>query len=95
MFTKSSKKSKAAAASMSINGMCQMCSVTFVILSVLAVIAAIAALIGVYKSHFLSTGLTFGTLNDSASLIALVLTLKFVSKLSKGCSCQCDLPSKK
>jgi uncharacterized membrane protein YkgB len=83
MFTKSSKKKS--------TGMCQVCTVVSIILGVVSVLATIAALIGVYKAHFLSTGLTFGTLNDSASLIALALFLFLTKKLSTGCPCQCEM----
>ncbi|UPA22524.1 hypothetical protein K8942_05770 [Candidatus Peribacteria bacterium] len=94
MFKKSSKK-KAAAATFSIGGMCQYCSVTTIVLGIITVVAVIAALVGVYKAHFLSAGLTFGTLNGSASLIALALTASLLKKLTKACPCQCALPSKK
>lgn len=69
-------------------GLCQVCSVVAIVLCVLAILAAVAALIGVYKAHFLSTGLTFGTINSSASLIALALNLFLVKKLASCCPCQ-------
>lgn len=92
MFSKSSKKKSAG---FTLGALCQCCSITTIILGIIAVLATVAALIGVYKSHFLSAGLTFGTLNGSASLIALALSMLVVSKLSQACPCQCALPSKK
>ncbi len=92
MFSKSSKKKSAG---FTLGGMCQTCSITTILLGIVAVLATIAALIGVYKSHFLSAGLTFGTLNGSASLIALAFNVLIVTKLSKACPCQCAVPSKK
>lgn len=92
MFKKSSKKK---ASGFSLGGLCQYCSVTAIILGVISVLAVIAALMGVYKAHFLSAGLTFGTLNGSASLIALALTVILVKKLTAACPCQCAVPSKK
>lgn len=77
----STKKNKA-------TGMCQVCGGLAIVLCVLAILATIAALIGVYKAHFLSGGATFGTLNGSASLIALALNLFLVKKLCSACPCQ-------
>lgn len=82
MFLKSSKKSA---------GFCQFCLGVGVVVGVLAVLATLLALVGVYKAHFLSTGPTFGTLNDSAALIALALNLFLVKKVASYCACQCDM----
>ena len=77
-------------------GLCQTCSVTSIVLGVISILATLAALIGVYKAHFLSAGLTFGTLNDSAALIALVLNLFFFKKIyAMCCGCSCEVPAKK
>jgi hypothetical protein len=83
MFMKSSKNKS--------SGMCQFCMATKIIIGVIAVLSSLAALIGVYKAHFLTTGPTFGTLNDSASLIALALNLFLVKKMASCCPCQCDM----
>lgn len=84
MFSKSSKNKS--------NAWCQVCLAVRIIIGVLAVIAALFAAIGVYKAHFLSTGPTFGTLNDSAALIALALTLFLVKKVTGFCCCgSCDM----
>ena len=81
MFTKSKKSS----------GMCQVCTGLAIGLGVLAILATVAALIGVYKAHFLSTGATFGTLNGSASLVALAVNLFLVKKIGGCCPCQGEI----
>jgi len=80
MFAKSSKKTAAVYH--------KTCNVLMIVLAVLSTLSTIAALVGVYKAHFLSTGLTFGTLNDSASLIALALNLFLMKKVCSMCACQ-------
>lgn len=79
---------------MTMMGMCQTCSITTIILGVVAVLATLAALIGVYKAHFLSVGLTFGTLNGSVSLIALAINVFLIKKMASCCPCQCEVPKK-
>ena len=71
--------------------MCGVCSTSSITLLVFSVLATVAALIGVFKAHFLSTGITFGTLNGSASLVALALNLFLVKKLGSCCPCQCEV----
>ncbi|HVW66939.1 MAG TPA: hypothetical protein VHA78_04405 [Candidatus Peribacteraceae bacterium] len=84
MFSKSSKKSS--------KGWCQFCLAVRIIIGVIAVIAALFALVGVYKAHFLSTGLTFGTIPDSMALVALAFNLFLVKKITGFCCCgQCSV----
>lgn len=52
------------------------------LLWVLGVLSTVASVIGVYKAHLLSTGLTFGTLTCSASLMALALNLFLIKKVA-------------
>ena len=47
----------------------------------------IAALVGVYKAHVLSSGLTFGTSSGSLSLAALAFNLFLVKKVLESCPC--------
>jgi hypothetical protein len=75
--------------------MCQTCTYTSVILSVIAIVASLAALIGAYKAHVLSNGLTFGTTSGSLSLLALAINIHVVQRLCKSCGCTCTMPSKK
>jgi len=56
------------------------------VVTVLLFLAMLAAAIGVYKSHFLSSGATFGTTSGSLSIIAFVISLMF---WSKACGCCC------
>ena len=50
------------------------------IVTVLLFLATLAAAVGVYKSHFLSSGATFGTTSGSLSIIAFVISLTLWSK---------------
>ena len=78
MFHKSSK-----------NGPCTVCKVASAVIGILGLLVTIAAAIGVYKAHILSSGATFGTLNGSAAIIALVISLKLTKKTLSCCPCQC------
>lgn len=58
-------------------------------------LATIASLLGVYKSHFLSSGLAFGTVNGSLALLAFVAALvTFVKSAHHCCPCsgECAVP---
>ena len=56
------------------------------VFSSLLLLASVASLIGVYKSHFLSSGATFGTTSGSLALIAFVLSVTLWKK-SMCCCC--------
>lgn len=77
------------------NALCGVCSTLSAVLGVFAALTSLAALAGVYMSHFLSEGLTFGTAEGSLALVALAINLFLLKKMSEACACQCALPSKK
>jgi hypothetical protein len=59
-----------------------------VIVAVLFLIAGVAAVIGAYKAHLSVDGWMFGSLNGSASLIAVIVTLFGLTKMmGKVCPC--------
>jgi hypothetical protein len=76
-------------------GYCTTCTIVNMIVGVVAVLISIAALVGVWKSHVLSSGMTFGTTSGSLSIMALAISLFLVKKAMSGCWCQCDVPTGK
>ena len=66
---------------------CLLCQVVLGIIAALVVLSTIAALVGVYKAHVLSSGLTFGTSSGSLSLAALAFNLFLVKKVLESCPC--------
>lgn len=77
------------------NALCNVCSTVVAVIGVLAGVASLAALAGVYMSHFLSEGLTFGTAEGSLALMALGFNLFVLKKASDACGCQWAPSSKK
>lgn len=71
------------------------CLVTHIVVGALLFLASIAALLGVYMSHVLSTGLTFGTSSGSLSLIAFAICVMAFGKQMKACAGKCDMCSGK
>jgi hypothetical protein len=61
------------------------------VVTVLLFLCALAALVGVYKSHFLAVGLTFGTTQGSLSLIAFAVTITVAMKQLIKCYTKCDV----
>lgn len=69
-------------------GSCGGCKAIKAVCALVTTVLAIAALIGVYKTHMTVDGWEFGTLNGSAAIIALVLSLKSWLCLVKSlCPC--------
>lgn len=54
---------------------------------VLYLVVTVLSGVGVYKAHFLSSGMTFGTTSGSLATIAFVLSLTLLKK-SLCCCCQ-------
>jgi hypothetical protein len=73
------------------NGLCDVCTVVNCVIGVIAIIASLLALIGVYKAHMLTEGMTFGTTSGSLALLALGINLVLVRKISMICGCQCKV----
>lgn len=78
---------------------CAGCKVTGIVVALLSTVVTIAAFVGLYKAHMGVDGLEFGTLNGSAAIIAVVLSLKFwkctVKKMcpcNKACGAGCACP---
>ncbi|MEK7591747.1 MAG: hypothetical protein AAB489_06140 [Patescibacteria group bacterium] len=66
------------------------CLALHVVVAILLFVAAVAAVMGVYKSHVLSSGLVFGTTSGSLSLLALSVTLAVWAYQTKCCVTKCD-----
>jgi hypothetical protein len=73
------------------------CMVMHLVLAGLLLLAAVASLLGVYLSHFLESGLTFGTSAGSLSLIAFTFTVTMFLHQLKACMTSCEIcsPGKK
>jgi hypothetical protein len=68
---------------------CIGCKVVGIIVALLSTLITVAAFIGLYQAHMGVSGMEFGTLNGSASIIAVVLALKFWKCVTKKmCPCQ-------
>lgn len=80
MFWKSSNK---------VGCSCSACTSCGYVTAAFLGLATIASLLGVYKAHFLSTGLAFGTTSGSLALIAFAITLVAFSKAVHSC-CPCS-----
>lgn len=76
------------------NGSCTCCTWTNLVIGIFAVLIAVASLVGVYKAHVLSSGLVFGTMTGSISLITFGLSLMLVKKAMAACPCQYNVPKK-
>jgi uncharacterized membrane protein YkgB len=76
-------------------GYCTSCTILNLVVGVVAALVSLAALVGVWKSHVLSSGLTFGTTSGSLSIMALALSLFLLKKAMAACFCQCGLPAGK
>jgi hypothetical protein len=68
------------------------CAFTYWVVVALYLFAAVLSGVGVYKAHFLSSGMTFGTTSGSLAIVAFVLSLTF---LKKSLCCCCSSSGKK
>jgi hypothetical protein len=69
------------------------CMIFHMIIAVLLFLAMIAALVGVYMTHFLSTGLVFGTTSGSLAITAFAIATAVFIKAMKSCcdgKCACN-----
>lgn len=61
---------------------CNVCKSFKILVAIVVTLTTIAAIIGVWKTHFLSTGLSFGSMAASLSLIALVYSITTWRKIT-------------
>lgn len=81
-------KKKTASVSKSTVG-CHTCKMTGILVFGLLLLTTLASLVGVYKSHFISAGATFGSTSGSLALIAFAINVMFLVKAMKHC-CPCN-----
>lgn len=72
---------------------CHACKITGMLVFGLLMLTTLASLLGVYKSHFISTGTQFGSTSGSLALIAFAINVTFLIKtMAKCCPCNaCDV----
>ncbi|ALM14694.1 MAG TPA: hypothetical protein DEB30_00190 [Candidatus Peribacter riflensis] len=61
------------------------CAAVQWVICLLLFLASIASLVGVYRAHFATGGMVFGSTNSSLSILAFVVALTLWSK----CMCRC------
>jgi hypothetical protein len=69
---------------------CGACLVCQVVVAILLFLASVAALVGVYKSHVLSSGFAFGTTSGSLSLIAFAVSVTLWMSQMRNCVSKCE-----
>lgn len=66
------------------------CKIIGGLAALILTLTTIASLVGVYRTHLLPGGLTFGSLEGSVALAVLVLSLiAWVKTVHKMCPCGC------
>ena len=67
------------------------CMVVHLLVALLLFLGSVASLVGVYKSHVMPEGLTFGTTSGSLALLAFAVTITLFLKQVKNCFMKCEV----
>jgi hypothetical protein len=67
------------------------CLAVHMVIAALFLLMSVVAFIGVYTTHFLPDGLTFGNSSGSLAIIAFAFTLGLFFNQVKACVMKCDL----
>ena len=71
------------------------CMVGHMVVAAIMLLLVLASVLGVYKTHMLSEGLTFGTSQASLAIVAFVLAVKGLHHTLKSCYTKCEICSAK
>ena len=67
------------------------CMAVHLVVAALMLLFVLASLLGVYASHMLSEGLTFGTSQGSLAIIAFVVGVKGFFCTLQSCFAKCEM----
>jgi len=67
--------------------------IVHLVVAAIMVLLVLAALLGIYKAHVLSEGLTFGTSQGSLAIVAFVFAIKGLHVTLKNCFMKCEICS--